>query len=219
MSLPPLVRRYLERALPDGAGDVERVDLTQEGTIWMRPDTRGMRFTAREHLEVGRVAFSWRARFPMGLRVVDAYDRGRGLLELRLFGVRVQRQRGHELDVGEALRYLAELPWVPHALERNRELEWREIGERAIEVATQVAGERAAVAFEFDHDGDIVRASALRRRQAGKNLWEKTPWGGEFGEYEVLGGVRIPVAAEVHWEIDGDRFVYWRGRVTSVNAR
>jgi len=177
-----------------------------------------MRFTAREHFEVERAAFAWRARFPFGLRVVDAYDRGRGLLELRVFGIRVQRQRGPEVDVGEAMRYLAELPWVPHAIERNSELEWRELDERSVEVATRVADERAAVTFEFDVDGDIVRASAVRKRQTGKQ-WEETPWGGEFREYEVLGGIRIPTAAEVRWEIEDEPFVYWRGRVLSVTPK
>jgi hypothetical protein len=218
MNLPPLVRQYVERALPDGAGDVERVELTQEGRIWMRPNTRGMGFTAREHFEVKRTAFAWRARFPFGLRVVDAYDRGRGLLELRVLGVRVQRQRGAEIDVGEAMRYLAELPWAPHAIERNLELEWRELGGRAAEVAADVAGERAAVTFEFDADGDIARASAVRLRQTGKE-WEETPWGGEFGQYEVVGGVRMPTAAEVHWEIEGAPFVYWSGRVLSATTK
>ncbi len=218
MNLPPLIRRYVERALPVGAGHVERVELTQEGRIWMRPDTRGMRFTAREHFEVERTAFAWRARFPFGLRVVDAYDRGRGVLELRLIGACVQRQRGPELDVGEAMRYLAELPWVPHAIERNSELEWRELDERSVEVATRVADERAAVTFEFDADGDIVRASAVRKRQTGKQ-WEETPWGGEFGEYEVLGGIRMPTVAEVHWVIEGEPFVYWRGVVLSATPK
>jgi Family of unknown function (DUF6544) len=177
-----------------------------------------MRFTATEHFEVERVAFSWRARFPVGLRVVDAYDRGRGLLELRVFGVRVQRQQGPEIAVGEAMRYLAELPWVPHAIARNPELEWRELDERRVEVAAQVVGERAAITFEFDADGDIVRATALRNRQVDKT-WEETRWGGEFGDYGFVDGIRMPAAAEVHWELDGERFVYWRGRVLSASPR
>ena len=215
MSLPPLVQRYVERALPVGAGHVARVDFAQEGRIWMRPDTRGMRFTATERFEVERTAFAWRARFPFGLRVVDAYGEGRGVLELRVAGVRVQRQRGPELDVGEAMRYLAELPWAPHAIERNHELEWREVDERSVEVATRVADERAAVTFEFDSVGDIVRASAVRKRQTGKE-WEETPWGGQFSDYRTLGGIWMPTVAEVHWVIEGEPFVYWRGVVLSA---
>jgi hypothetical protein len=45
-----------------------------------------------------------------------------------------------------------------------------------------------------------------------------TPWGGEFGAYETLGGIRMPTRAEVYWELSEGRFVYWRGEVTSAQA-
>jgi hypothetical protein len=190
--------------------------------MWMRPGGRAVPFTATEHFEIERVAFSWLARFPVlgpiGFQVVDGYDADRGLLELRLFGVRVRRQAGPELALGEALRYLAELPWVPHAMARNRELAWQQVDERTVEVAADVAGERAALTMGFDATGDIVHVSALRRRQAGKTRVE-TPWAGDFSEYEVIDGIRMPAAAEVYWDPGGDRFVYWRGRVLSASAR
>lgn len=221
MTLPPLVQQYLERALPDGAGDVKSVDLTQKGTMHMKPGSPGLPFTATEHFEATRVAFSWRARFRplrLPLDVVDAFDAGHGLLELRIARVRVRRQQGPELALGESLRYLAELPWVPYALARNRELEWTQADEWNVEVATDVAGIRAAVTFEFDAAGDILRASAVRRRQEGK-AWVETPWGGDFSDYAEIDGVRLPTAAEVYWEHEGERFVYWRGRVLSLKAR
>lgn len=218
MTLPPLVERYVERALPVGAGQAGSVDITQEGTIWMKPDTRGMAFTAREHFEVERVAFAWRARFPFGLRVVDAFDRDQGVLELRLLGARLQRQRGPEVSEGEAMRYLAELPWVPQAIVRNEELHWRQLDDTHVEVSTPVAGRRVAVTFGFDDLADITSVSAQRRRQVGKT-WEETPWGGEFGDFTFMGGIRLPAAAEVHWEIDGDRFVYWQGRVLTASPQ
>jgi hypothetical protein len=222
VSLPPLVERYLERALPDGTGATESVDITQEGSMWMRPGARPVAFTATEHFETERVAFCWRARFRLlriSLDVVDSYDADHGLLELRVAGLRVRRQRSTELAHGEALRYLAELPWVPHALARNRELEWVQTGEQAVEVAAQVAGERAAVTFDVDEQGDVIHASALRKRQVGKS-WELTPWGGDFSQYTVVDGIRMPATAEVYWELrDGERFVYWRGRVLTATPR
>jgi uncharacterized protein DUF6544 len=187
----------------------------------MKPGSPGMRFTATERLETTRVAFTWRARFRslgLPLDVVDAYDRGHGLLELRIARIRVKRQQGPELALSEALRYLAELPWVPHALVRNCELEWTRADESTVEVATQVGGSRAAVTFELDGAGDIVRASALRRRQEGKS-WVETPWGGNYRAYEVLDGIRLPTEADVYWEHEGERFVYWRGRVLSAAVR
>jgi hypothetical protein len=169
---------------------------------------------------VDRIGFSWQARFPvlgpLGLRVVDDYADGDGVLEVRLLGLPLQRQRGPETTAGEALRYLAELPLVPHAIAHNRELEWRELDERKTEVAAQVGGERLSVEFEFNTDGDVVRGfSQLRRRKVGSD-WLPTAWGGRFSDYELPGDTRLPTSAEAYWDLPEGRFVYWRGTVLSA---
>ena len=179
-----------------------------------------MPFTATQHVAVERTAFSWRARFrlagPLAIGVVDGFSDGRGSLEVRILGVRAQRQEGPEIDAGEALRYLAELPWAPHALRGNRELEWAQVDERAVEVAAVVAGRRLAARMEFDAAGDIVRTSSQQRLLRVGKRWEPTPWAGEFRDYAVLGGVRVPTRAEVYWDSPAGRFVYWRGTITSL---
>jgi hypothetical protein len=63
------------------------------------------------------------------------------------------------------MHYLAELPWVPQAVAGNRELDWRETGERFLEVASQVGPARAVVRLELDEAGDIVRATGTRPRR------------------------------------------------------
>ena len=171
-----------------------------------------------EELAVDRIAFTWRARFPLAIRVFDGYSGGRGKLEARVLGVPVMRQSGSDIAVGEAFRYLAELPLVPWAMESNAELEWRELDDRSVEVAGRAGGRRLAVTFEFDAAGDIVgMRCAARPRQVGRTS-VPTLWGGEFGDYRSFGGMRIPSRAEVYWELDQGRFVYWRGTVTSAVA-
>ena len=167
---------------------------------------------------VDRIAFSWRARFPLAIRVFDGYSGGRGKLEARVLGVPVMRQSGPDIAAGEVLRYLAELPLVPWAMEHNADLEWRELDDRRVEVGGRAGGRRLAVTVEFDADGDIVRAGCdARPRQVGRTS-VLTPWGGEFGDYRALGGMRIPTHASVYWELDQGRFVYWSGTVTSAVA-
>lgn len=61
---------------------------------------------------------------------------------------------------GEAIRYLAELPWVPQAFVGNAQLEWRELDDATVEVGTVVASSRVAVRLHFDAAGDIIAASA-----------------------------------------------------------
>jgi hypothetical protein len=219
---PELLRRYVARALPQQRPVPRKVRITQEGEMWQKPGARAMRFTAVEEFAVERIGFAWQARFPLiplvAMKVVDEYADGNGQLVARLLGIPVMRQRGPETAVGEALRYLAELPWVPQAIAVNRELRWRELDGREIEVATTVAGQQVAVRFEFDASGDIVRASTdARPRPVGKTF-VATPWGGTFGGYEVVAETRIPTRAEVRWDLPEGPFVYWRGRVTSLES-
>jgi hypothetical protein len=219
--LPGLVQRHLERSLPDGVRAPHSLRITQQGEMWQRRGGRALRFSATQRFEVDRIAFSWRARFPifgpLALRVVDEYAAGKGRLEARLLGVPVQRQSGPDTAAGEALRYLAELPWVPFAMAHNPELEWRELGAHTVEVATSLGAQRLALELRFNAAADIVGAfSPARPRLVGKRALP-TPWTAEFGGYGMLGGIRAPTRAEVRWELPEGPFVYWRGTVTSLD--
>ena len=186
------------------------------------PKGRALRFTATQSLAVERVAFSWRARFPiagpLAMTVVDEFSDDEGSLVVRLLGCPLQRQRGPETSIGEAVRYLAELPLVPWAIAHNADLEWDGIDDRAAEVTAIVRGERLAVRFDFDAEGDIRRASAGSRAIRRDGAWVRTAWGGGFRDYQTLGGIRIPTRAEAYWDLPEGRFVYWTGTITSAIA-
>ncbi len=218
--LPPLVARFVERNVPPGTPPA-RVRFAQVGQMQLKPG-RWLRFEAEQEAATEGVEFSWRARFPIAplvaLRVDDWYRAGNGALEVKLFGLRLKRSQSVDVARGEAMRYLAELPWVPHAFVANRELEWREVDESTVEVATTIVGSRAAVRLHFDDDGDIVAASAQDRPRAVGKAVVQTPFAGEFGDYELFDGIRLPTTAAVRWELSDGPFVYFRGRITSFAA-
>jgi hypothetical protein len=220
-ALPDLVRRQLERSVPAGQAPAQ-VRIAQTGDMWQKAGSRALRFTATQRFAVDRVAFSWRARFPIagpiGIDVVDDFADGEGALRARVLGIPVQRQSGQETVAGEVLRYLAELPWVPYAAAHNAELEWREIDRRTVEVATDLRGERLAVTVDFDDAGDVVHSSSQQRLLRVGKTWTATPWGGVFDTYATLGGLRVPTRAHAYWDLPEGRFVYWRGRVTSAEG-
>lgn len=188
-----------------------------------KPGGSWLRFSAVEEFAVDEVAFSWRARFRLAplvwLSVVDGYADGAGWLEARLLGlVPVLRARGREVAEGEALRYLAELAWVPQAILANRRLEWRELNAQNVEVATKVGSGRVALRLEFDAAGDLVGAATdARPRTEGKRI-VLTPWAGSYREYAVFDGIRVPTRADVRWELADGPFTYWRGRLTSLEV-
>jgi hypothetical protein len=219
VELPELVRAYLERCLP-AESPPTGVRIRQTGAMWKHPGARAQRFDATELFAVDHLEFTWRARFPilgpLALHVTDDHADGRGHMRVRIAGVPVARATGPEIAVGGALRYLAELPWAPYAMACNRQLEWRELDARTVEVSAVVAGARQAVTLEFGDDGDIVRAAAEHRPYMRNGGYDLRPWAGDFSRYEVLGGMRMPTAAEVHWDLPAGRFVYWRGTVTEA---
>ena len=215
------MRRYLERVLPAGGSVSRRVRITQAGEMCQKPGGRWVRFSAVEELAVEEVAFSWRARFPIAplvsLRVVDRYAASEGLLEARLLRlVPVMRARGQEAAEGQALRYLSELAWVPQAMFANRQLVWRELDGQTVEVATRAGSTRVALRLEFDAAGDVVGTWAnARPRIEGKKTVPRQ-WVGVFGDYGVVGGIRLPTRGEARWELPEGPFTYWRGRITSL---
>ena len=215
--LPELVRSYLARSLPAGGQVPATVRVEQTGEMLQRPGARVMPFRATEDFSIDRVAFSWRARFPVGplaLTVVDEFADGIGHLRVSLFGIPLKTMKGPETDVGEAMRYLSEVAWAPQAMAANVELVWREVDERTVELAS-VQGSTAVVELEFDAAGDIVRATGTRPFAVGKSF-VPTPWGGDFSDYASFNGTRIPTYGQAWWELPEGRFVYWRGRVNGL---
>ena len=187
--------------------------------MFLKRGARPRAFTATEELAVDRVAFAWRARFPLlgpvSMRVIDAYDGTNGRLKVSVLGMPVQRKGGPGLARGEAFRYLAEIAWVPQAILANRQLSWREVDGQTVELATRVDDEPIAVRLVFNDAGDIVQTIAERPRLEAGNA--TTTWIGEYADYQRLDGIRLPTRGEVRWELPDGPFVYWRGTVTSLN--
>ena len=76
-----------------------------------------------------------------------------------------------------------------------------------------------AVRLEFDEAGDVRAAGTPARPRDTPSGPVPTPWGGEYADYRTFGGLRIPVRAEVHWDLPEGRWVWWRGEVTEVALR
>jgi hypothetical protein len=221
-SLPDPIAGHLERVLPAAADAPSRVRLAQTGEMVRRPGDRPLAFTAVQEYAVERVEFEWRAAFGpnrlVRLSVVDGYFDGVGWLTARVWGlIPAGRSSGPAVDRGEAMRYLAELPWVPHAIGSNPELSWRALEDGSAEVSTLVSGRAASVRLTLDETGLIRGATGIRPRLAGKTAIE-TPFVGRFGDYVELGGIRVPGSAEVSWELPEGPFTYWRGEVISLEA-
>jgi hypothetical protein len=218
MTLIPAVRDLALRLGASPARIAGPVHLTQTGSMKLRLDTDGwLPFRASQTLEVTRCAFSWSARFwPLGyLKVLDALVGGEGRMDVTAFGIfpLVRARSSAALTKGELQRYLAELPYAPDAILHNPALEWRAIDRNRLAVATGSGVQRAEVTFTLDPDGHIGSVRAEDRPRSATAPTLPTPWEGQFSDYRLCQGRSVPFAAEVAWVIDGQRNLYWRGRL------
>jgi hypothetical protein len=217
--VPQLVENYLDRVLPNEGMTPRRVKIAQTGDLWLKPYGRALRFSAVEELRIEKIRLLWEAKVRVAplvsLHVTDRYEDGYGSLNTTLLGIPVTQARGSEIAVGQVMRYLAELPWVPYAMRDNPLLEWREIDEVIVEVATAVGHSHVAVGLRFDDAGNVLAAFGHRPRREGGKIVTR-PWMGLYGDYAELGGIRIPTRAEVRWETPDGPFTYFRGTITSL---
>lgn len=222
--LPPLVRAFAERATAGHPDVPDTIALTQAVEMKLRPGGGWMPVAARQTIATGETAFAWDARAAIAplvsARVLDACVAGEGRLTVRLLGsIRMAEARGAAVTLGEVYRYLAELPWAPHAILANPSLAWRQLDERTVEVSAEAAdGEFARLRLIFDADGDVVAVEVDDRPREVKGDHVATRWRGVFSDYRDFGGIRLPAHAEVSWLLDDGPFTYFRGDLVSYEA-
>jgi hypothetical protein len=196
------------------------VRLEQAAEMEMNPGAGWQGLSARQAIATARTGFVWDAvqrRGPITIfRVIDAHVDGRGILKARLFGsVPVADGSGADFDRGEAMRYLAELPWAPDAILLNREIAWRVLDTGEIEARLAMAPRDAVVRFALDAAGDIAEMNADDRPATGSEGGiTLRAWRGQFTDYGMIGGRRIPLRGEVGYFINGRYAPYWRGGIT-----
>ncbi len=216
VNVPSIWKRFFERQVssspPVGArGTV----ITQRGELRLESG-KWAPFTAEQTFQAERCGFCWHARAKMAPLVTavveDAYEDGHGRLEAKVFGLlRVAKgEPGLDLDRGELIRYLGELPWNPMAALHNPELRFTTAPLGKPRVWTHDEG--TYVDYTFDSEGDIVEIESTARSRGKEGT---APWSGRFLRYAELDAVRIPVEAEVSWDLPEGRLVYWRGTVES----
>jgi hypothetical protein len=195
------------------------VRLVQSGLLRSGPQSRWMRFTARESIRIDRAEFDWIARTgPFG--VITVQDELRELAakgSMRFLGCvpLIKAAPSPELTKGDLMRYLAELPWAPDAILSNDQLGWTELESGKLRVTAACERVEGAVTFTLGGNGLVSRVEAEDRpRQEGADMRERA-WRGAFTDYRQVDGRSVPHAAEVGWIVDGASFSVFRGRLES----
>lgn len=222
-SLPAPVRRYFHAVLKDGQPIVSVAQLAHEGQFNMgETQAKWSRFTSSQIAVTQRPGFDWDGRIAMapGLNVFvhDAYVAGEGILHAALLGLvtLADVRATPEAAQGELMRFLAEAAWYPTALLPSQGVRWEAINDVSARATITDGATTVSLVFRFDAEGLISGVWAAARYRTVNGVLVATPWQGRFWNYEVRGGMRIPLEGEVGWELPEGLWPYWRGRATEV---
>jgi len=221
-----LLERVRGYAMPDGPVACRGFQLRQTGEIRLAPDKPWLPFQAEQWFDAAGLNFRWTARSRIArvlpVTVVDAFERGHGLLSVRIAGiVPVVRAQGPEVDRGEVLRALAELPWRPTGFSSSSkapQLAWSSPSPETLRVTFDDGATRCYVGLEVDAEGRVLAAGAPDRPRGLGKTFVTTPWRGTFAEYKTFDGLRVPTRAEVAWFLPEGPFTYFRGTVSDFRA-
>lgn len=221
--LPAPVQRYFRAVLKEGQPLIAAAIIEMTGTINLSATGEQWKsFTSRQRVAIRRPGFIWDAQVAMlpGLpvRVVDSYIAGKGLLHAAVLGLfRVADVSGEgEIARGELMRYFAEAPWYPTALLPSQGVQWAALDDQSA-YATLVDGALAlTLRFRFNEAGliDSVRAEA-RGVTVGKEI-VMMPWECSFSDYQVRGGMRVPLSGEAAYARPEGRKPYFIGTLKSL---
>jgi len=223
--LPEPVQRFFNAVLQDGQAIVAKVAISQHGQFHMNEtEDKWHKFTATQLVTTQRLGFDWDAKIQMipfvNVFVHDTYLLKEGHLQasiLGLFSV-AKIHNTSELNQGELLRFLAETVWYPTALLPSQGIVWEAINQHSSRATLTDGKTTASVVFQFDTEGLItsMRAESRCYRVVGdKSIF--MPWVGNFREYEIHNGMRIPLEGEVGWEHPEGVRLYFKGKITKIS--
>jgi hypothetical protein len=182
-------------------------------------------FTAEETIAPDARAFVWDARLRLApfvhASIRDAYVGGVGDARVALqSAVTIAADRAnHDLNSGDLYRLLAEAPWTPTLLLPCEDLTWTAIDERRAAATLAHGGETVTIEFRFNDAGEVASVFAAGRPRSYGTTYVATPWEGRFSRYGTMDGVRVPVAGEVGWWVEGRWLPVWQATVQHAEPR
>jgi hypothetical protein len=113
---------------------------------------------------------------------------------------------GEKLDQGDNLVMWAEAPFTtPSALVLDPRFRWEPIDVHAARLVFPLRGSEESLQVEFDPETGLMRTvSGMRYRDEEKT---KTPYRGEYSEWSIVRGIKVPSHPEAMWEDQREPYV------------
>lgn len=210
---PPVVREYLGRAVPAGAGPTRLVTITQSGWAKPRPNWPRLDVEGRQVYSLNPPGLVWTARlqlFPlMWLGVVDSYVSGQGVTDSKVLGLlSVLRRTGTAIDRDGLLRWLAEAPLFPDALLPRANLRWQSETKHSARITLFHGKLKVSGVFYFSQAGDPqIFVTPERERDLERGLYQPQLWTMRYFDFHEQDGWRVPGRLRATWHGPAGDFV------------
>jgi hypothetical protein len=223
IGLPTPVKKYFETVLNPGQELITTVHIAHRGQFNMsETDEQWRPFVSSQVTTVYRPGFVWdgHIQFPLNAHVFvhDAYIAGEGMLRPSFLGLinMAYLRGGGAIAEGELLRYVAEAAWYPTALLPSAGVRWSAVDDHSADATLTDGAVRVSLRFHFGSDHLISRVSGQRGRTIQGQIM-MTPWEGQWSDYQMRNGLRVPMRGEVAWITPQGRQVYWQGTIESLS--
>ena len=199
--LPEPARRWLGRAVPEGAPAARGVVLTTRGLIRLG---RWRPFRAWQVLVPG-TGFVWSARVGRGPVAVSGFDRylaGTGEMRWRLGGrIPVVSESGPDFDRSAAGRLAAEAALLPPAMLAPG-IVWEAVDDARALAGVEAGGARHAVTVEVSPAGELHEVSLPRWGSPDRGPARESVFRARMGGELRVGGIALPAAYTAAWDED-----------------
>lgn len=216
-------RRYLTRAMPEGATLAASVDLAMTGSIRTRPGGDPLPMVAVQRLSAE--GFVWRARARSGPLSIVGFDRYRdreGEMRWWLAGLfPVASASGPDVSRSAIGRAVGESVFLPSLLLPARGARWEPVDGARARVTRVLDGEEVTLTLTIDELGRLLQVSLMR--------WRDDAGAGEPGpvrfdvhfEGEFEGALyRVPASMHAGWRLGSpDAFPFFDAVIERLDYR
>ena len=210
--LPDPVIRYFKYALSDGQAYISSVQLKHDGYFKTGLDKEWIEISGEQYFSAEEPGFLWKGKTSL-FTVSDLYIAGKGKIIVTLLNLfTIVNGEGYKYDQGELLRWLGESVWFPTNLLPGDRLSWSAIDEDTAKLIFKYNEQELSYKVRFDKNGAITQLETIR--YMGEEDLET--WIGRVSDYQLVGGMKIPMNIEALWKLDNVEHSYAKFKVREI---
>ena len=223
-SLPPLIQTYLEECGYIGSPRKSLLQMEYKKVDFVlgqnRPKLK-IDYTQVDFANAPvRLAFIDSKMFGIPFQGYDYFVNGKGGMKGVLAkSFQLFNQTGEQMDKAALVTYLAEIIFLPEAMLQDF-VTFNQIDSHTIEARIEYKGVTTSGKFHFNDVCEMICFSTDERGQsASDGTFEYIPWEAQCQEYKVYSdGIKRPTIFRAVWKYPDQDFVYFDGKISSVDG-